>query len=152
MFKLILWPQAGLGRASSLLGAQVRCRPRECVGQSRRAGPSIVRMAARLDLIAAAAMRGCSARLGVDDLPDVDIAGAEARLAIREVVFPHATEALVEAEMNEARPSVKEANPPLRKGDGVVEPEHALVARGEADRSPSDFMMPGEGSMPPGKM
>ncbi len=40
----------------------------------------------------------------VDHLPDVDVLGAEARLAIMEVEFPQPLEALVEAERHDLFP------------------------------------------------
>src|SRR4051812_48308857 len=110
-----------------------RLRPRKRVGQSRAAGPPVVRMASWLDLVAARAWRRCSARLRIDDLPYVDIAGAEARFAVGKIVLPHAAKTLVEAQMNGFGPGGKKANPPFGQGDGIVEPEYALVAQRQAN-------------------
>src|SRR5581483_5502744 len=57
------------------------------------------------------------------ELVDVEVAGAEARLAVGEVELPHPAEGAVEPEGGDVLPVVEEPAPPGREGPGVVRPQ-----------------------------
>ena len=91
-----------------------------------------------------------SARFRENHLADVDVAGEESGLAIGEIIFPQPPEPLVEADGVGCGQAARKRSA-IREGPGIILAENALAETGTPNRSPSDFRISGDGSMPPGK-
>src|SRR5271165_80655 len=62
-----------------------------------------------------------------DDLPHVDVAGQEARLAIGEIILPQPPEAVVESQRLQVGPGRAKIVAPGRQCLGIIFPENALA-------------------------
>src|SRR5271156_4190901 len=92
-----------------------------------------------------------SGRLGKNHLPDVDMAGQKARLAVREVVFPQPPEPLVESERRQVRPGRAKAVAPCRQRAGIVVAKYFLCNQREAETVPEIPENAGRGEHAPGE-
>src|SRR5580700_10501290 len=63
---------------------------------------------------------------------DVHGGGAEADLAIGQIILPHAPETVVESEFLDARPGVQESVAPFAQCPGIAVAEHLVMHKLEA--------------------
>src|SRR5438552_2437947 len=87
----------------------------------------------------------CSAGLGENDLPHVDIARQKTGFAVSEIVLPKPPETLVEPERGQVRPGGAKVIPPGGERSGIILSENALPDNGDTEFVAERFQHGGRG-------